>query len=125
MINATATAKVYTSSLLPGTFSDIRPARKPIAPTMTNVNGAHAAQPENRSKKAIPKAPAIAPVFLPYTKAAIKRGTLPKWTRPPLPIIGSLMLMNIVATRVNAMNSALMTKAFVLVVSIGEYVEFI
>src|SRR4051812_49718614 len=72
---------------------------------MTNVNGAHNVQPMITSNKAIPKAPAMAPVFLPKTKAATNRGTFPRWIRPPLPIIGSLMLINMVATRVTEVRS--------------------
>jgi hypothetical protein len=40
-------------------------------------------------------------------------------------MMGSLMLINIVATNVNAIKSACMDKALILVVSLGEYVEFI
>ena len=65
---------------------------------MISVNGAHAVQPESRSKSPIPTPPAIAPLFLPKIMAQIKRGTFPRWINPPFAVIGSLILINAVNT---------------------------
>ncbi|CDA86911.1 unknown [Clostridium sp. CAG:230] len=56
----------------------IRPYVNPINPQITNVNGAHATHPFNRSNNPRPNAPVTAPSFLPKTAAATKTGTFPR-----------------------------------------------
>ena len=68
------------------------------------MNGAHKAQPEKRSNRAIPNAPAAAPVFLPKIIAVRKSGTFPRCIRPPFAAMGSLIFTNPVARNTRAMD---------------------
>ena len=82
-VHVTATDIAYNEytedcTFLTGCFSENQPTVYPISPTITNVNGDHAAHPLIKSNSAIPKAPHNALVRLPNRKAPMNRGTFPR-----------------------------------------------
>lgn len=91
-------------------FSVMAPTTKPMQPTMTKVKGAHRVQPESRSNRPMPMPPAIMPVRLPKRMAATKRGTLPRWTKPPLGAKGRRMFTTDVKTYTRTRQMAVMAR---------------
>ncbi|MCY1184673.1 hypothetical protein D9M73_253870 [compost metagenome] len=87
---------------------------KPCNAREIMVVGAQINQPPTISNKPIPIAPASAPFLGPNRIAEINSIDVPKWIRPPCPI-GSLRLINIVATKTSAAKIAVMTKSNVFV----------
>ncbi len=74
------------------------------------VKGAHKVQPETKSNNPIPTAPAMAAFLGPNKKAAIKSIAVPRWTKPPFAVIGSLIFSNRVATNTSAISIAVKIK---------------
>ena len=83
-------------------------------PTVTRVKGAHRVQPDSRSNRPMPMPPAIMPVRLPNRMAAMNRGTLPRWIRPPAAAMGSFTLTTAVKTYTSTMQMAVMASSFTL-----------
>ena len=80
-------------------------------PRAINVKGAHKVQPDTRSNKPIPIAPASAPFFGPKRIDTMKSIAVPKWTKPPFAAIGSRIFKKDVETKTSAMSIADITKS--------------